>query len=86
MKAQYHFLTGPKTPAGGGVAVTKEFEGANKAECDAKAIAFGKNKKGVIRVQCDETRKHIYENVPTTNPIAVDAEALLDVAPAAPAE
>lgn len=63
LKNTYHFLQGKH-------AVTKSFEAEGETPAAAKlandnsAIAFGKSKKGVIRVQCDATRKHIYENLP----------------------
>jgi len=70
MKAIYHFLTGQS-------AVSKTFEAETKAAADAAAIEFAETKKGVIRVQCDQSRKHIWEKVPKAQQ-APDPEALLD--------
>ena len=70
MKSTYHFLTGQ-------VAVTKTFDGDTKKATDEAAIEFAKSKKGVIRVQCDSSNKHIWESEPEQKK-TVDAEALLD--------
>lgn len=60
---KYHFLTGK-------MAKTMEFENDAAAIAKAKALQaeFDKAPEGsrvqILRVQNDETRKHIYENVP----------------------
>ena len=72
MKATYHFMTGR-------VAVTKTFEADTKPAADALAVEFGKSKKGVVRIQCDATRKHLWEDEKQVKKATADPEAALDV-------
>lgn len=83
LKSNYHFLTGK-------VAVSKTFEAeaetpaAAKLANDNAAIDYGKSKKGVIRVQCDATRKHIYENLPKSQQPKNPEDLLDEVSEEAP--